>query len=70
MQDNAMSGNQVATAIRLALDWHGMEHNFGERHEVVAVQSFQEAGVLTLDDGFEITLDDGTKYQISVVRSR
>lgn len=34
------------------------------------VRSFREAGVLTNDAGLVLYLDDGSEYQITIVRSR
>ena len=34
------------------------------------VTSYADGGVLTRDAGFTLTLDNGTEYQITVVRSR
>ncbi len=34
------------------------------------METFEEAGVLTSDAGFVISLDDGTQHQVTVVRSR
>ena len=33
---------------------------------VVRVETFDEAGLLTHDRGVQVTLDDGTVYQISI----
>lgn len=35
-----------------------------------SVQSFEEAGVLTSNKGVVLTLDDGSEFQITVVRSK
>lgn len=44
---------------------------FAENGVVVAdVVSFGECGVLTRNAGFVLTLTDGAKYQVTVVRSR
>lgn len=34
------------------------------------VSSYEEAGVLTRDAGFVVHLEDGSEYQITVVKSR
>ena len=34
------------------------------------VQSYQNAGLLTNNDGLLVTLEDGSEYQITIVRSR
>ena len=38
----------------------------GIRH----VETFRDAGVLTMNAGLVITLDDGSEFQVAVVRSR
>lgn len=42
----------------------------GELPFTATVESFNDAGVLTRDAGFVIRLDDGTEFQVTVVRSR
>jgi hypothetical protein len=37
---------------------------------VIRVETFDEAGLLTHDRGVEVTLEDGTVYQISIKRAR
>ena len=37
---------------------------------VVRVETFDEAGLLTRDRGVQVTLEDGTVYQISIKRSK
>jgi hypothetical protein len=34
------------------------------------VSTYEEAGVLTRDAGFIVRMEDGTEYQVTVVRSR
>ena len=34
------------------------------------VSTFQEAGVMTLNRGLEIQLEDGSEFQITIIRSR
>lgn len=36
----------------------------------VAATAYESAGVLTRDDGFVLTMDDGAEFQVTVVRSR
>ena len=37
---------------------------------VEGVTSYQDAGVLTSDEGFVVKMSDGAEYQITVVRSK
>ncbi len=37
---------------------------------VIRVETFDEAGLLTRDRGVQVTLEDGTVYQISIKRAR
>ena len=41
-------------------DWQGFR----------TARTYAEAGVITSDDGVVIRLEDGTEYQLTVVRSR
>ena len=34
------------------------------------IETFEEAGILTLNAGLVVELTDGTEYQITIVRSR
>lgn len=38
--------------------------------QVAAARSFAEDGVMTTNAGFTVTLNDGTEFQVTVVRSR
>lgn len=42
----------------------------GYPNEVQQMRSFEEAGTMTQDAGFEMTYDDGSVYQVTVVRTR
>ena len=37
--------------------------------EPVEVTSFQEDGVLTMNEGVTVRMDDGTEFQVTIVRS-
>ena len=39
-------------------------------HGVRKVATFADAGVLTMNAGLVITMDDGAEFQITIVRSR
>ena len=45
------------------------ELNYGSS-PIRNVQSYQNAGLLTYNDGLLVTLEDGSQYQITIVRSR
>lgn len=34
------------------------------------IATYQEAGILTTDKGFVITFDDGSEFQITIIRSK
>lgn len=38
--------------------------------ENMKVKTFEQAGLLTRDNGLVITLPDGTEYQLTITRSR
>jgi hypothetical protein len=42
----------------------------GDWESVRSVHTFAEAYVLTTNDGLVVWIDDGTQFQITVVRSR
>ena len=35
-----------------------------------AVQNFDEAGLMTHDDGLIITMEDGSEFQVTIVQTR
>ena len=37
---------------------------------IEGVATFEEAGVLTMNRGLVVTMDDGAEFQLTVVRSR
>lgn len=37
---------------------------------IARVETFAEAGVLTMNAGLVVTIDDGSQFQITIVRSR
>lgn len=58
--------HEVAGAIRELLT----ESGDGIAEKVAGVSTFDEAGVLTRNAGLVVRLDDGTEFQVTVVRSR
>lgn len=36
---------------------------------LVNIQNFRDAGLLTLDDGLVITMDDGSEFQLTIKQS-
>jgi len=43
---------------------------FYDKFKSCRVRSFDEVGLLTHDNGFVIKLNDGSEYQITVVKSK
>ena len=37
---------------------------------VEGVATFEDAGIMTMNRGLVVTMDDGAEYQITIVRSR
>ena len=35
-----------------------------------SVETFRDAGILTMNEGLVVTMDDGAEFQITIVRSR
>lgn len=53
----------------LLVDGIDLEEAF-EDSGIARVDTFDEAGVMTMNKGLVIGLDDGTEFQITIVRSR
>lgn len=60
--DSAQFADLLADALRGDLD--------GDEPPIADVTTFSNAGILTMNDGLVVTLDDGTEYQVTVVKSR
>ena len=46
-------------------------YGIGEQPEDdVRIRTFEDAGVLTRDEGFTITLADGSEFQVTIKQSR
>lgn len=43
------------------------ENTIYELDNVKTIRTFNDAGILTRDNGFEVTLNNGHKYQISII---
>lgn len=63
-----MTSNDLAYALVDALDDLILADSDGEDVRVERVQTFDETGLLTSNDGITVTLDDGSKFQLSIVR--
>lgn len=48
----------------------GLRALLKRRRSVGRVETFEEAGILTRDRGPVVRLEDGTKYQITIVEDR
>lgn len=47
------------------------EYCIGEQPEDdIRIRTFEDAGLLTLDEGFTITMADGSEFQVTIKRSR
>lgn len=53
---------QLAEAVHRSYD--------SELMPVVQVRSFEECGVLTLNKGLVVQLEDGSEFQVTIVQSR
>jgi hypothetical protein len=56
--DGAIDG--AASAVNEAFDPDGIQ----------GVATYRDAGVMTMNNGLVVTMDDGTEFQLTVVRSR
>lgn len=41
-----------------------------EGHTITKIRTFQDAGLLTNNEGLVVTAEDGSQFQITVVQSR
>ena len=48
----------------------GIENVVEEEGEWVEIRTYEEAGLLSYDEGLVVTLPDGREYQITIVQSR
>lgn len=48
----------------------GIESIIEEEGEWVEVRTYEEAGLLSHNEGLVVTLPDGREYQITIVQSR
>lgn len=48
----------------------GIENVVEEEGEWVEIRTYEEAGLMTYDEGLVVTLPDGREYQITIVQSR
>jgi hypothetical protein len=70
----AMTEQDVAEGVGLALgeqDWTEFTASDGDvAPKLVRTESFEERGLLTRDAGLVLRFEDGSEYQLTVVRSR
>ena len=60
---------EIMDAIAAALE-DGIEPDLMLRMEISSVRTFEDAGILTLDEGLVITTTDGAEFQVTIKRSR
>jgi hypothetical protein len=65
-----MTEDEFAAAVAEALQADLLGVGDGEQFAVMSTTSFAEAGVLTGNFGLVVKLDDGSEFQVTVVRSR
>lgn len=70
MEDSKTSAGDVAEVISNSIN-HGeiAEYFSGEHKLAIETRSFEDAGVLTNDEGF-IVYVDGREFQVTIVRSK
>lgn len=64
-----MDAHELVDAMMDALSGSTLEAEMTEA-AVEKVRTFSDAGLLTRDAGIVLTLDDGSEFQLTVVRSR
>ena len=63
-----MNEQVIREALEMVLDGEHMEDTALE--EARTVRSFEEAGVLSGDDGLVLRMQDGSEFQITIRQSR
>lgn len=63
-----MNEQIIREALEMVLDGEPMEDTALE--EAKTVQSFEEAGVLSGDEGLVLRMQDGSEFQITIRQSR
>lgn len=65
-----MTTADVQTVLSEALDLVANSDDADLLAGLAAVRTFEDSGVLTNDDGLVLRFEDGTEFQVTVVRSR
>lgn len=65
-----MTENAFATCLAAILNGEGDVNEILDPDGVRRVETFEEVGMLTRDAGLVVTMDDGAKYQVTIVRSQ
>lgn len=66
-----MSERQMETWLQEALDFVGhCQEPSSEEPRVQSVTPFEEAGVMTRNRGLVVCLNDGSAFQVTIVKSR
>ncbi len=65
-----MTDQGFAAYLQAVLDGEmGVNESF-DPDDIRRVVTYQDAGVLTMNAGLVVTMDDGAEHQITIVRSR
>ncbi len=59
-----MNANDIETLLYETL------HDEDQAPEIRRVQTYEEAGIMTTDRGLVVRTEDGSEFQITIVRSR
>lgn len=65
-----MNDHQFADTLALAIHTLDADQFEDLAEQVAKARTFKQDGVMTTNAGFTVTLNDGTKFQVTVVRSR
>ncbi len=65
-----MTEEGFAACLAAVLNGEGDVNEILDPDGIREVVTFKDAGVLTRNEGLVVTLDDGTEFQLTIVRSR
>lgn len=65
-----MNENQMESLVMELLENVEMLEGAEDVPEITRVSTFGSAGVMTLNAGLVVAMDDGTEFQITIVQSR
>jgi len=70
MKTNGIDATGFANCLKAVLaDGLDVNESF-DPDGIRSVDTYRDAEILTMNDGLVVTMDDGTEFQVTIVRSR